>query len=120
VTQLGIEVAHEMAGERIRRGESLTRRSLRRLLRRRIAVVCITIITLFYVVGVFAPLLAPSSFAKQNLDHTFEGPSISHPLGTDRLGRDALSRNIYAARTTTIVTAATVATGFVLSISCFN
>jgi ABC-type dipeptide/oligopeptide/nickel transport system permease subunit len=36
------------------------------------------------------------------------------PLGTDRLGRDTLSRNIWAARTTTIVTAATVAAGFVL------
>ena len=103
-----------MAGERMRRGESLTRRSLRRLLRRRIAVACITLITLFYVTGVFAPLIAPHGYAQQDLDHSFEGPSMSRPLGTDRLGRDTLSRDIFAARTTTIVTAATVATGFVL------
>ncbi len=114
MTQIGVEVAHGMAGERMRRGESLTRRSLRRLLRRRIAVACITLITLFYVTGVFAPLIAPHGYAQQDLDHSFEGPSMSHPLGTDRLGRDTLSRDIFAARTTTIVTAATVATGFVL------
>ena len=114
MTQLGVEVAHGMAGERMSHGESLTRRSLRRLLRRRIAVVCITVIALFYFVGVFAPLIAPHGYSQQNLDHSFEGPSMSHPLGTDRLGRDTLSRNIFAARTTTIVTAATVATGFVL------
>lgn len=114
MTQMSVEVAHGMAEQRMSRGESLTRRSLRRLLRRRLAVVCLVVISLFYVVGLFAPLIAPSGYAKQNLDASFQGPSWSHPLGTDRLGRDTLSRNMYAARTTTIVTAATVATGFVL------
>ncbi len=114
MTQLGVEVAHGMAEERMRRGESLTRRSVRRLLRRRLATVCLVVIALFYAVGAFAPLIAPDGYAQQNLDRTFEGPSLSHPLGTDRLGRDTLSRNIFAARTTTIVTVATVATGFVL------
>ncbi len=114
MTQLTVDVAHGMAEERMRRGESLTRRSLRRLLRRRLAVVCLVVIAAFYVVGIFAPLIAPSGYAHQDLDHVFEGPSWSHPLGTDRLGRDTLSRNIFAARTTTIVTAATFAAGFVL------
>jgi peptide/nickel transport system permease protein len=112
VTQL--EVARDTADEPMGRGESLTRRSIRRLLRRRLAVVCLLIIVLFYVVGVFAPLIAPASYSHQDLDNVFAGPSWSHPLGTDRLGRDTLSRNIFAARTTTIVTAATLAAGFVL------
>lgn len=114
MTQASLEVSEGIAEEHIRRGESLTRRSVRRLFRRRIAVVCLVIIAAFYVVGAFAPLIAPDGYSQINLDHVFAGPSLSHPLGTDRLGRDTLSRNIYAARTTTIVTIATVATGFVL------
>jgi len=113
-TQLDIELAHAEAGLRMRRGESLTRRSLRRLLRKRLAVICLVLIVAFYVCAAFAPLIAPYGYAEQNLDHSFDGPSWSHPLGTDRLGRDTLSRNIYAARTTTVVTLATVATGFVV------
>ena len=96
------------------RGESLTRRSLRRLLRRKLAVICLVVIAVFYAAGIFAPVIAPYSYTEQNLDRSFDGPSLQHPLGTDRNGRDSLSRTIYAARTTVIVTAATFATGFVL------
>jgi peptide/nickel transport system permease protein len=112
--------AGELAGlrgpEEVRyvRGESLTRRSLRRLLRRKLAVICLVVIATFYTVGILAPLIAPYSYTHQNLDLSFDGPSIHHPFGTDRNGRDMLSRTIFAARTTTIVTAATFATGFVL------
>ncbi|MDP9236896.1 MAG: ABC transporter permease [Chloroflexota bacterium] len=113
MTQLDMAVSAE-ANARIERGESLTRRSVRKLLRKRIAVACLAVIALFYVVGAFAPLIAPYGYASQNLDLSFNGPSLHHPLGTDRNGRDSLSRNIYAARTTVIVTVATVATGFVL------
>ena len=40
-----------------------------------------------------------------------QGPSWDHPLGTDQLGRDLLSRVIYATRTTILFTIAVVATG---------
>ncbi len=113
-TQLNIELAHAEAGMRAGHAESLTRRSLRHLLRKRIALLCLAVISVFYVVGAFAPLIAPYGYAQQNLDLSFQGPSLHHPLGTDRNGRDSLSRNIFAARTTVIVTLATVAAGSVL------
>jgi ABC-type dipeptide/oligopeptide/nickel transport system permease subunit len=93
---------------------SPTMRAVRRLLRKKIAVACICFIALFYAVGILAPLVAPYSYSDQDLDASFQGPSWAHPLGTDRLGRDTLSRNIHAMRTTVIVTAATVATGSIL------
>ncbi|HQZ33123.1 MAG TPA: ABC transporter permease [Ilumatobacteraceae bacterium] len=34
----------------------------------------------------------------KQFDVSFAGPSLSHPLGTDRLGRDLLSRAVYGAR----------------------
>ncbi len=97
-----------------RSGESLTRRSIRRLLRRKLAVVCLVVIATFYTVGILAPVVAPYSYTEQNLDLSFDGPSWGHPFGTDRNGRDMMSRTFYAARTTTVVTVATFATGFVL------
>jgi ABC-type dipeptide/oligopeptide/nickel transport system permease subunit len=92
--------------------------ALRRLLRKKIAVIALTFIAVFYFCGLFAPVVAPRSYTKQDLDNTLQGPSLAHPLGTDRLGRDMLSRVIWAARTTSIVTLATMVTGgLVLSVS---
>ena len=98
----------------IRRSESLWRRAFRRLLRKKLAVICLVVIGLFYSIGLAAPLIAPYGYSEQNLDISFQGPSMSHPFGTDRNGRDTLSRNIYAARTTVIVTLATVLAGSVI------
>jgi len=111
--QISAYPSQELEAARVR-SESLTRRALRRLLRKRIAVVCIAVIIVFYVCGIFAPVIAPYRYDEQNLDISFQGPSLKHPLGTDRNGRDTLSRNIYAARTTVIVTVATVSTGSIL------
>jgi ABC-type dipeptide/oligopeptide/nickel transport system permease subunit len=101
-------------GEGRLRGESPWRRVARRLLRKKIAVVCLAFIIVFYTVALFAPLIAPYGYAEQNLDISFQGPSWDHPLGTDRNGRDLLSRVIFASRTTAIITLATVSTGSIL------
>ena len=71
----------------------------------------LVVIALIYGAGMFAPLIAPYSYTAQNLDRGLEGPSLDHPLGTDRLGRDMLSRAVYSARTTLVVTAAVVFSG---------
>jgi ABC-type dipeptide/oligopeptide/nickel transport system permease subunit len=92
--------------------------AFRRLLRKKIAVLALAFIAVFYFCGLFAPLVAPHSYTAQDLDHVFQGPSLAHPLGTDSLGRDVLSRVIWASRTTVIVTVATLVTGgLVLSVS---
>ena len=89
-------------------------RTFRRLFRRKLAIVCLAVIVVLYGVGALAPVIAPYGYAEQNLDISFEGPTFDHPLGTDRNGRDLLSRSIFAMRTTVVVTLATVATGGIL------
>src|SRR3990170_2575212 len=42
-------------------------------------------------------------YGKQNLRDKLEGPSANHLLGTDRIGRDILSRILYGARTAVMV-----------------
>lgn len=60
------------------------------------------------VAAVGAPWLAPHDPLEQDLLNSFQGPGAdggdqAHPLGTDSLGRDILSRLIYGARPALIV-----------------
>lgn len=75
---------------------------------------CLVIIVVMYGSGVFAPVVAPYGYDAQDLSVAKQGPSLSHPLGTDRLGRDLLSRVMYALRTTVIITVVSLATGTLL------
>ena len=83
----------------------------RRLRAKKLAMISLVLIIIIYGAGLFAPLVAPYSYTETNLDRGLEGPSRDHWLGTDRLGRDMLSRCIYSARTTLIVTTAVVVSG---------
>ena len=60
------------------------------------------VISVFVIVAVFAPLIAPYDPRDQNLEAIANGccpgPSLEHLLGVDDLGRDELSRLIYGAR----------------------
>ena len=96
--------------------------ALRRLLKKRIAMIAIVYILIFYAAGATAPLLdgagAIPGYTEQDLEEALEGPSMSHPFGTDRLGRDQLSRVIWAAQTTVIITVVVmVSGGLVLTVS---
>ncbi len=96
--------------------------ALRRLLKKRIAVIAIVYILIFYAAGATAPLLdragAIPGYTEQDLEQGLEGPSLSHPFGTDRLGRDQLSRVIWAAQTTVIITMVVlISGGLILTVS---
>jgi ABC-type dipeptide/oligopeptide/nickel transport system permease subunit len=85
--------------------------ALRRLFHKKIAVVAIAFITLFYFTGIAASELPIKDYQTSNLERALEGPSLDHPFGTDRIGRDQFSRVIWSARTTVIITVATLLTG---------
>jgi peptide/nickel transport system permease protein len=61
-------------------------------------------IVLFWVfVAIFAPLLTPYTPLEQDWKAPNQGPSKSHILGTDELGRDLWSRLIYGARVVLVI-----------------
>jgi len=101
-------------GPNLERSPSYWAISIRRLLRKKLGVACLTIILLMYGSGILAPLVTPYGFNDQDLSITKQGPSISHPFGTDRLGRDIFTRIIYGLRTTVIITIVTLVTGSLL------
>jgi peptide/nickel transport system permease protein len=70
------------------------------------------IVILIYVIcAVFAPYIAPYSPDQVALTERFVAPSLAnvHPLGTDQLGRDILSRVMYGARVSILVGVLTIA-----------
>ncbi len=59
------------------------------------------VILALFIIAIFAPFLAPFPDQGQghsNLDERLEPPTVKHPMGTDNLGRDILSRIFFGAR----------------------
>lgn len=71
---------------------------LRRFLRDRLATVGMVVLALLALAAIFAPLLAPHDPNLTDPRNNLLGSSSLHPLGTDWLGRDVLSRLLYGAR----------------------
>lgn len=62
------------------------------------ALVGLVLIVLLIVSAAFAPLIAHSDPLAQNLTQQAQHPSLAHPFGTDKLGRDLFSRIVYGSR----------------------
>lgn len=58
--------------------------------------------------ALFAPLIAPHHPLRQHLSTDLIAPSVDHPLGTDKLGRDILSRILHGGRISLLVGVSTV------------
>lgn len=73
---------------------------------------------IFVILAVFAPQLAPNDPAAIHLHVRLQGPSAAHWFGTDELGRDILSRVIFGARISLLISSSvvtvTVSIGLVL------
>ena len=54
------------------------------------------------------PAVLPYRYDQQSLDHTFEGPTARHWLGTDQYGRDLLTRLAHGGRISLVVGVVTV------------
>lgn len=72
--------------------------ALQHLAGNRLAVIGGLLVLGVFVTAILAPLIAPSHPSQINIRDILTGPSMSHPFGTDELGRDVLSRMIYGAR----------------------
>lgn len=58
---------------------------------------------LLYVAALATPWIAPYGFAEQDFTSMNQAPSLSHPMGTDQLGRDELTRVLYGGRISLLV-----------------
>jgi peptide/nickel transport system permease protein len=77
----------------------------------------LVILALLVVSALLAPVLAPYDPLRQNLDQDLLRYSSAHPLGTDKLGRDILSRTLYGGRISLLVGVATVTISFAIGLA---
>ncbi len=74
------------------------------------------VLTVMLICAVFAPFLAPHDPTDKDIINSriAPGETSAYPLGTDILGRDILSRLIYGARTTVVISLVALGTGVVV------
>ena len=72
--------------------------ALRHLFDRPLTALGTSIFLLFLILALIGPYIAPYGFNEQIYSDARQAPSLTHPFGTDHLGRDVFSRVIYGAR----------------------
>ena len=86
-------------------GRSFLSDAIRRFAQNRLALMGLILVSLILFLAIFADLLSPFKYDRVYFDRVllmpFQHPE--HPLGTDEVGRDYLSRLIYGARTSMLV-----------------
>jgi peptide/nickel transport system permease protein len=78
--------------------DSPGRRALRRFTRHRLAMLGLAVVTLFVLVALLAPLIAPYDPVATSWARIRKPPSGAFWFGTDENGRDVLSRVVWGAR----------------------
>jgi peptide/nickel transport system permease protein len=87
-----------IAAETTTAARTSRRRQLVYALRQPAITVGVVIMVVFVLLALFAPLLSPTDPLEQNILNSLKPPSAEHLLGTDKLGREVLSRLLYGAR----------------------
>jgi len=70
----------------------------RRLSQNSSAVIGFVVAAILALMAIFAPLITPYPYAKQDISHARAAPSVQHIMGTDELGRDVFSRIVWGGR----------------------
>ncbi|MEG2073466.1 MAG: ABC transporter permease, partial [Angelakisella sp.] len=64
------------------------------------AIISLVVVFLLVLMALFAGVIYDyeDDVIKQNIPERLQSPSLSHPFGTDEVGRDILARVVYGAR----------------------
>jgi peptide/nickel transport system permease protein len=95
----------EPAGDEYGKVKGRTQREIiwRRFRRHRLAMASAVFLVLLYLAALATPAIAPYEYDEIDYTAINQGPSLQHPMGTDRLGRDELTRVLYGGRVSLMV-----------------
>ena len=96
------------------RKRSQWRDVLHRLTRNKLAMLGLGVVLVLVLAAVFADFVAPYDPDVQDYTNMKAYPSFAHPLGTDDVGRDTLSRIIYGGRVSLLVSILSIVFGLVV------
>ena len=82
-----------------------------------LAALALCLLGLLLAGSLLAPVLAPYPPTQFNMAERLQGISAAHPLGTDTLGRDLLSRVLYGGRVSVLTAAAATALSMLLGLA---
>jgi len=98
--QVGAFETAEAGGEEYGKVKGRTQREIiwRRFRQHRLALIGGVVLILLYIVAIATPWIAPYGYAHIDFTAFNQAPNLNHPMGTDRLGRDQLTRIMYGGR----------------------
>ena len=73
--------------------------------------VCILALVVLYTCGIFAECVSPYGYTDQDYSSILQSPNSDHWAGTDRTGRDVLTRTLWVVQNTLILTVVAMLTG---------
>lgn len=103
---------HKKGEFKVRR-ETQARDVWRRFRKNKLAMIGLVVIILLVLTAIFAPIISPFDYKKQNLMETLLWPNSEHWLGTDNFGRDTLTRILWGGRISLLISLCSVAIGLV-------
>lgn len=81
-----------------KQASSLFKKNLRKFANNKLAMIGLVFVVVIVLASIFAPLLTHYDPSAINLREMSQSPNANHLLGTDKLGRDLLSRVLYGGR----------------------
>ena len=90
------------SNDQLRPSLSYWKDAFRRFRRNKLAIVMSILLLIILLLAIFGPIVSPYTYKGQSAD-VRQGPSLSHPLGTDKLGRDIFVRLMYGTRISLLV-----------------
>lgn len=88
---------------------------IKRFKKHKLAVISVYVLFVLILIAIFAPLISPYN-PNEIIGEFSSAPSLKHLLGTDRIGRDVLSRVIYGARISFLVGFSSIVIGLAIGI----
>jgi peptide/nickel transport system permease protein len=98
------------------RSERPWRRTMRRLVKRRAALVGLVVVVFFIMLSTLAPIVSPFDPLATSWVMVRKPPSMVHLFGTDEIGRDILARIIWGGRTSLMAGIVSVSLALVIGV----
>lgn len=86
------------------------------MFKRKNVIIGLSVVSIYVLMAIFAPWLGLYDPIKNDLSNSLAPPSREHPFGTDLLGRDVLSRVIFAARTSLEIAIVVIAVALLIGL----
>ncbi|HHT97369.1 MAG TPA: ABC transporter permease, partial [Clostridiales bacterium] len=88
---------------------------IKRFKKHKLAVISVYVLFVLILIAIFAPIISPYN-PNEIIGEFGSSPNLKHLLGTDRIGRDVLSRVIYGARISFLVGFSSIVIGLAIGI----